>query len=67
MSALVRYTFDGWNMAVALKEARNYRTLAMFRGQLCAPQRKFLAEWVRSHAPGSMRPQVATGGSDPQP
>lgn len=59
MSALVRYSFDGWGMAVALKEARNYRTLAMFRGQLCAPQRKFLDEWVRTHKPGSMRPQVS--------
>src|SRR5262249_49971366 len=60
MSALVRYSFHPWERSVALKEARNYRALAMIRGQLCASQRRFLDEWTRTHAPGTLRPQVGS-------
>jgi atypical dual specificity phosphatase len=64
MAALVRYSFDGWVMSLALKEARQYRFMAWARGQLCAPQRRFLTEWARTHAPGQLRPQSQTAATE---
>jgi protein tyrosine phosphatase (PTP) superfamily phosphohydrolase (DUF442 family) len=60
MAALVRYSFDGWGMALALKEARHYRFMSWARGQLCSEQRRFLAEWTRTHSPGQLRPRPGT-------
>jgi protein tyrosine/serine phosphatase len=56
MAALVRYSFDGWGMSLALKEAKNYRSLNWVRGQLCREQRDFLSRWEKTHPRGGMRP-----------
>lgn len=64
MAALVRYSFDGWTMNLAQREARNYRFLKFIRGKLHASQRRFLAQWAQTHAPGAMRPTLARRTAD---
>jgi protein tyrosine/serine phosphatase len=53
MAALVRYSFDGRRMSVAMHEARHYRPLEV---PLIGKQRRFLLRWGREHAPGAARP-----------
>ena len=56
MAALVRYSFDGWSMTTALKEATRYRPMSwpIFGGQ-----RRFLEKWAR---PTPRRNEAGDGG-----
>jgi protein tyrosine/serine phosphatase len=56
MAALVRHTFDGWGMALALKEARHYRPLEF---PMVGSQLRFLRRWAAAHPRGSLRPTGA--------
>jgi len=53
MAALVRHTFDGWGMSVALRESRHYRPLSF---PMFGSQRRFLRKWAAAHPKGSWRP-----------
>ncbi len=53
MSALIRYSFDGWSMSLALKEARNYRPLNV---RVFGRQRRFLNRWAKTHPRGGAKP-----------
>jgi tyrosine-protein phosphatase SIW14 len=59
MAALIRYSFDGWPMTTALREATRYRPLnwPIFGGQ-----RQFLERWARTHPRGGMRPTGSSSG-----
>lgn len=49
MSALIRYSIDGWTMDAALSEAKLYR-----KGEDLSPKRvRWLREWAKKHPPGS--------------
>ncbi len=51
MSALIRYSIDGWTMDEAIKEASLYR-----RGEdLSAARVEWLRQWATRHPPGSFR------------
>lgn len=51
MSALIRYSIDGWTMDAALNEAKLYR-----KGEDLSPERiRWLRAWASKHAPGSFR------------
>lgn len=51
MSALIRYSIDGWTMDAALDEAKLYR-----KGEDLSPERvRWLREWAKKHPPGSFR------------
>lgn len=56
MAALVRYSFDGWRMNVALRESRNFRTMSW---PLFGSQKRFLDKWAKTHPAGSLRPGTA--------
>jgi hypothetical protein len=49
--ALTRYAVDGWTIEQALAEANNYTS----KLALSEPQRAWLADWARMHAPGDQR------------
>lgn len=53
MAALVRYSFDGRRMGLALNEARHYRPLEI---PVVGSQRRFLLKWKREHPRGAERP-----------
>jgi len=54
MAALVRYSFDGRSMALALQEARHYRPLEF---PMFGSQRRFLLRWERTHPRGGKTPR----------
>jgi protein tyrosine phosphatase (PTP) superfamily phosphohydrolase (DUF442 family) len=63
MAALVRHSFDGWDMGLALQEARHYRPASF---PLVGSQRSFLKRWATTHPRGSLRPTTAAvpGGEE---
>lgn len=62
MAALVRYSFDGWDIDRCLEEAYRQRRWRFFvwlglRPRLPGSQEAFLRQWARSHPPGARRPR----------
>jgi hypothetical protein len=56
MSALIRYSIDGWSIDEALAEAARYR-----KGEALSPERtEWLRGWAKRNAPGSYRLQAST-------
>lgn len=61
MSALVRYSFDGWDKKRIESEIDNFRVahLGLFKTKMNSEQRQFLAQWAANNAPGAYRQKIS--------
>lgn len=60
MSALVRYSFDGWDDQRIMQEVSNFRVryFNLFKTRLNDSQRRFLIHWEATNVPGAYRHKI---------
>ena len=60
MSALVRYSFDGWDDKRIMQEVNNFRIpyLNLFKTKLDDRQRRFLVQWQADNVPGAYQQKI---------
>jgi protein tyrosine phosphatase (PTP) superfamily phosphohydrolase (DUF442 family) len=66
LCALVRYSIDGWDKDLVMKEVGNFRIahLGFFKTRMCGSQRQFLLQWEDANKPGAY---LASISSQPTP
>jgi len=64
-SALVRYSFDGWNNSQISDEVMKFRTayLGMFKTRMQGCQRRFLSDWEQANKPGAYREAMSAASA----
>ena len=60
MSAIVRYSFDGWDHKKIMEEMNNFRIshLGLIKTRMAGPQLAFIENWERTHTAGEYRDKV---------